>query len=293
MTPRHLDRCGVRIAYRVVDDAGPGAPAVLFLPVWQLVDSRIWDVQLAALAGRARMITFDARGSGWSTRPADPAAYAPAEIAADALAVLDDTGTDRAVLVGNSFGGALAMILAALHPDRVAGLVLIGATVDVTGDPDAPIVAAGQRFETDLGPGEQGWDRYNRHAWRRDFPGFVRWFLQTAAPEPHVATLRERAITWALDQDPEILAATLAPRLAVPPPQQATRFAALADAVRCPAVVVHGEHDAIVPPAWGAALADRLGARHVVLPGAGHCPQISEPTTVAALVSGALERNLA
>ena len=287
MDIREIERDGVAVAYRV---RGAG-PDVVLLPAWQLVDSRMWDLQVAALSGSARVITHDARGSGRSGRPRDPAAYAAPELVADALAVLDATGTERAVLVGQSFGGGLALMLAALHPDRVAGLVMVGATVNLGGDADAPIVAAGLRFDEDLGPRTQGWDRYNRHAWGRDFPGFVRWFVDSAAPEPHVAGLREQAVAWGLEQDPTLLATVTAARFAVPPAEQAVLLRALADRITCPAVVVHGDRDAIVPPAWGAALASRLGAEHIVLPGAGHCPHLSYPDAVASAVAGLLQRS--
>lgn len=290
MSARHLDRDGVAVGFATSGRADPAAPDVLLLPGWQIVDSRAWDAHAAALAPHARVTTFDARGSGRSGRPRDPRAYAPTEIAADAVAVLDAVGAERAVVVGNSFGGVLGLLLAALHPDRVAALVLVGPTVDVVGDDTAPIGVAMRRFDTDLGPGEQGWARYNRHAWRRDFPGFVRWFVETASPEPQADGRREQIVAWGAAQDPEVLALTVAARTGVSPAEQAARFRALADRVSCPAVVVHGDRDAIVPPAWGAALAERLGATHIPLAGVGHCPHLTVPAALADVVADTLER---
>ena len=290
MSARHLYRDGVAVGFATSGRADPAAPDVLLLPGWQLVDSRVWDAHAAALAPHARVTTFDARGSGRSGRPRTPRAYAPTEIVADAVAVLDAVRADRAVVVGNSFGGVLGLLLAALHPDRVAALVLVGPTVDLLGEGIAPISEAMRRFDDDLGPGEQGWARYNRHAWRRDFPGFLRWFVETASPEPHAAGGREQVIAWGCAQDPEVLAHTVAGRAGGSPAEQAARFRALAGRVRCPAVVVHGERDAIVPPAWGAALAERLGAAHLPLPGIGHCPQLTVPAALADVVVDTLER---
>jgi pimeloyl-ACP methyl ester carboxylesterase len=267
VSARHLERDGVAVGYTTTGRTGPD---VLLMPGWQLVDSRLWDAQVAALAPHARVTAFDARGSGRSGRPRATRAYAPAEIAGDAVAVLDAVGVDRAVVVGNSAGGALGLLLAALRPDRVAALVLVGPTVDVVGDGTAPMTRAVRRFEEDLGPGEQGWARYNRHAWRRDFPGFVRWFVESASPEPQAAGLREQVIGWGCEQDPAVLAHTVAARAGGSPAEQAARFRALADRVRCPAVVVHGERDA--------------------LPGIGHCPQLTVPTALAEIVVDALER---
>ena len=69
-------------------------PAVLFLPSWSIVHSRVWKAQIPYFARRFRVLTFDARGNGKSDRPADAAAYSERECAADALAVLDATGTE-------------------------------------------------------------------------------------------------------------------------------------------------------------------------------------------------------
>lgn len=288
MTTRELVRDGVRISYRTEGSRGQ---TVLFVPGFQIIDSRMWEGQMSALAGVARVVSYDARGSGRSSKPLDPAAYTVHELLADALAVLDAAGADRtpAVLVGNSFGGALAYLLAALHPDRVAGIVLVAPTVNITGDADAPFVAAGLRFEVDRGGPDHSWGRYNRHAWRRDFAGFVEWFIQTASPEPHAAAIRRRAVSWGMESNADLLAATVATRVSTPPEEQARTFRTLAGSVRGPVLVVQGERDEVVPAAWGRAVADVLGAAYLVHPDAGHCPHLSYPT----LVNGALRDFLA
>src|SRR4029453_7810178 len=170
-------RDGVRIVY---ETAGFGEPVLVLLPAWMITNRRMWDAQVEALASRFRVVTFDARGSGDSDRPLDPAAYQPAELVGDVLAVLDSAGVDPAALGGNSMGGLTGYPTAALHPDRVAGLALIGATVDLCGTEPSALLRAAAGFDDDPGPMASGWQRYNRHAWRRDFPGFVDWFVGTA-----------------------------------------------------------------------------------------------------------------
>src|SRR5215207_9175650 len=99
------ERDGVRLAYAVYEagpGAGPDAPTVVLLPTWQILPSRFWKAQVGYLARHYRVVTFDARGSGRSDRPAEVAAYADEECGADVLTVLDATGTHRAVLVGLS-----------------------------------------------------------------------------------------------------------------------------------------------------------------------------------------------
>lgn len=103
--------------------AGEGSPALLCLH--GLVDTlEIWDRVAAPLAERGHVVRYDQRGHGQSTAP--PGRYAREDLAADAVAVLDAHGIERAVLIGHSMGGIVSMATALAHPGRVAGLVLIG-----------------------------------------------------------------------------------------------------------------------------------------------------------------------
>ncbi len=276
-----VERDGVGIAYEQV---GQGAPALLFLPAWMIAGSGLWAAQRDGLGDRFRCLSFDARGSGRSDRPAEPERYQVSELVADTLAVLDATGAGRAVLVGNSLGGLVAYLTAALHPDRVAGLVLISAGVDLTGDEHAPLVRAIATFDEEL-PDDDGWARYNRHAWRRDFPGFARWFVDTALGDEATAEARENGVRMALDATPEVLAAGVTARSGRPAAGQAAKLRGLAGQISCPVLVIHGDRDAVVPVAWSAALAVALDAVVTPLPGAGHCPQVTRVAEVNALIS--------
>ena len=100
----YVERDGVRIFCEVY---GTGEPTVLLLPTWSIIHSRHWKAQIPYLARHARVVTFDGRGNGRSDRPDTVEAYAEREFAADALAVMDATGTERAVLVGLSAGALL------------------------------------------------------------------------------------------------------------------------------------------------------------------------------------------
>jgi pimeloyl-ACP methyl ester carboxylesterase len=276
-----VERDGVGIAYEQV---GQGAPALLFLPPWMIANSGLWAAQRAGLGDRFRCLSYDARGSGRSDRPTEPERYQATELVADTLAVLDAVGADRAVLVGNSLGGLVAYLTAALYPDRVAGLVLISATVDLTGDEHAPLVRAIATFDEER-PGEDGWARYNRHAWQRDYPGFVRWFVDTALGEEATAQAREDGVRMGLDATPEVLAAGVTARSGQPAGDQAARLRGLAGHITCPVLVIHGDRDAVVPPAWSAALAATLDVVVTPLSGAGHCPQVTRAAEVNALIS--------
>src|ERR671922_1427291 len=124
----HVERDGVRIFYEVYGD---GEPTILLLPTWSIVHSRFWKAQIPYLARHARVVTFDGRGNGRSDRPTDVEAYGEREFAADALAVLDATATERAILVSLSLGAQRALLLAAEHPERVAGSVFLGPTLPI------------------------------------------------------------------------------------------------------------------------------------------------------------------
>jgi pimeloyl-ACP methyl ester carboxylesterase len=114
----YVARDGVKVHYEVFGD---GEPAVMLLPTWSIMHSRHWKLQVPDLARRHRVVTFDGRGNGLSDRPAAPEAYRTAEFTADALAVMDATGTERAVLVALSLGATWALELGALHPRAGGG----------------------------------------------------------------------------------------------------------------------------------------------------------------------------
>jgi pimeloyl-ACP methyl ester carboxylesterase len=121
---RCIESGGVALRMRVEGDG----PAVLLLhglgedlDVW-------WERGWAqALRGRRRVVAFDARGHGASTRPRDPRCYDVAARVADALAVLDAAGCDAADVVGYSMGGWTALLLARDAPARLRSVVAGGA----------------------------------------------------------------------------------------------------------------------------------------------------------------------
>jgi pimeloyl-ACP methyl ester carboxylesterase len=97
---------------------GQGAPVVL-LHAGAQYDHTMWDGQVQALARRHRVIRYDLRGFGRSSRPNGP--FSPQ---ADLLRVLEALGVQRASLVGLGMGSGVAINFALQHPDRVDRLVL-------------------------------------------------------------------------------------------------------------------------------------------------------------------------
>jgi pimeloyl-ACP methyl ester carboxylesterase/predicted glycosyltransferase len=284
-----VNRDGVPIYYEVHGDSGP---TVLLLPAWAIVHRRLWKAQVPYLSNHFRVVTFDPRGNGASGRPTDPAAYDTKVQVGDALAVLDAVGADRAVLVGNSFGTILAYMFAALHPDRVAGAVLIGTTLNVDGRDDYPLAQKLATFDEDRGV-DEGWDRYNRHSFHRDFTGFLEFFIGQAFTDPHSTKQIEDGMSWGEQTTPEVLAATLGTRAATPPAAMASIIRSLAPQVTCPVLVIHGDRDAVAPIHLGRSVAKLLDAPIVEFAGAGHCPQARYPVQVNRLLREFIDRTTA
>jgi len=269
-----VERDGVRVFYEAYGD---GEPTVLLLPTWSVVHSRCWKMQIPYLARHCRVITFDGRGNGRSDRPAEPEAYAETEFAADALAVMDATGTDRAVLVCLSRGAERSLHLTAAHPERVAGIVFIAPAVPLP--PATPRASAEQGFVTPL-ESYEGWGKWNQHYWLAEHEAFLEFFFSQVFTEPHSTKQREDSVGWGLDTDPESLVATqLAPRLA-----GEAGVLELTKDVRCPVLVIHGREDGVRPHDSGGAFAELIGGAFVSLEGSGHCPQARDPVKVNLLL---------
>lgn len=102
--------------------------AVLLLHGFSDSLETFWELGLAqGLAEEFRVVAFDARGHGLSSKPHDAASYSDELRAGDALAVLDAVGADAAHVFGYSMGGWQAMSLAVHAPGRVRSLVVGGA----------------------------------------------------------------------------------------------------------------------------------------------------------------------
>jgi pimeloyl-ACP methyl ester carboxylesterase len=260
-----VERDGVRVHYEVY---GTGEPTLLLLPTWSIIHSRQWKAQIPYLSRHYRVVVFDGRGNGRSDRPAEPSAYNEQEFALDALAVLDATATERAVVVGYSLGTPRGLILAAEHPERVAGAVFIGASYSGGGEPlPERVMPWEDELDTD-----EGWAKYNRHYWLRDYRGFLEFFFGKLFREPHSTKQIEDCVGWGLETTAETLIA--AHHGTKPEPEEARE---LAGRVRCPVLVLHGLDDAISSHTRGRALAEHTGAELVLVAGGGHAPHARDP----------------
>src|SRR5207245_4529832 len=178
----------------------------------------------------------DGRGNGRSERPTRAEAYGDDEFVADAVAVMDETGTHRAVIAGVSRGARIALELAARHPERVLGAIFI-ASYTPLGTP-LPERAVIEWFDEIL-DSDDFWAKYNRHYWLKDYRGFVEFFVSQIFTEPHSTKQFEDGVGWGLETTPETLILTVnAPTL-----DDEDESRRLAGQVRCPSLVIHGWDD--------------------------------------------------
>jgi pimeloyl-ACP methyl ester carboxylesterase/predicted glycosyltransferase len=266
-TEGFIERGGVKVGYDVF---GAGEPAILLLTSWAIVHARQWKAQVPYLARHFQVITVEGRGNGRADRPGTAEAYHDREYVDDAIAVLDATGVDRAVVVGLSVGGRHALQLAAWYPERTAGVVAIGAALPWPMPPG---------FDETRDTYE-GWGKANRHYWLADYRGWVEFFMSQVFTEPHSTKPYEDGVAWGLDTTAETLLLTV-PAVGEPDVADAE---AICRQVRCPVLIVHGDQDGIVPYDTGVALARWTGGQMVTIHGGGHAPTLRDPIQVNLLI---------
>ena len=265
-------RDGIASAYEVFGEGG--SPTVLLLPTWAIAHSLHWKANVPALARHHRVITMDGRGNGRSDAPTDPAAYDRLELIADVIAVLDDTSTDRAVIAGLSQGGGLAAGVAALHPDRVLGAVMIAPFIPLL-VPNLPERSMHSFDAVEDDP--QGWGLFTEHVWKTDFERFTDFFWRQVCSEPHSTKQIEDAIAWSAGTSGEVLTATVrAPLLDWSREEVVARL----QRITCPTLVIQGTDDHITPVAAGEVIAEVTGGDLLLIEGGGHLPQAREPVLV-------------
>ena len=275
-----IERDGVRVFW---ESYGEGEQTLLFLPTWTLVHSRVWKAQIPYFARHFRVVCFDPRGNGRSDRPLESEAYDEREFAQDAIDVMDAAGVERAVCVVLSTGTQRGLLLAAEHPERVTGMVFIGAWFPVSRvrslrwrvmrHPRLQPLAKKPPLTT------RSWGKVNPYYWAHGgYADFVQWWAERMLPEPHSTKQIEDAVAWSHDTDGKRLAASVGGQLAAPATRRAQTE--LAERVRCPVLVIHGTDDRITPYADGKALAEITGGKLETVKAAGHLPHTRKPVQV-------------
>jgi 3-oxoadipate enol-lactonase len=251
---------GIVLHYEVSGQAD--RPSLIFINSLG-TDLRIWDKVVERLEGRYHIVRYDKRGHGLSEAPPPP--YPLTDHVADLAGLLDHLGIQRTAVVGLSVGGQVAQGLAALHPERVAALVLSD-TAHKIGTRD------GWDDRIDLvarkGLGvlvERIMPLWFTAAFRKpdnpDYAGYVAMFTRTPI-DGYIGTcasVRDADLT------------------------ESTR------ALRVPTLCIVGEQDGSTPPDLVRSMANLIrNSEFRIIPDAGHIPCVEQPEAVAGLVGGFL-----
>jgi pimeloyl-ACP methyl ester carboxylesterase len=254
----------VNIAYQVL---GEGPLDLVFVMGWVSHLDYFWTEPtfarfLRRLSKFARLILFDKRGSGLSDRMPIDGLPTLEQRMDDVRAVLDAVGSKRAALCGVSEGGTMAALFAATHPERTAGLVMIGSYAKRLRDstyPWGPTAAEREDFLAEIATkwgGPVGLEE--RAPSMAADPEFRRWwaaYLRTSAsPAAAVALTR-------MNSEADI-------RSILP-------------TIRIPTLVLHRTGDRCLHVDEGRYLASQIpGARFVELPGIDHLPFVGDQDAI-------------
>jgi pimeloyl-ACP methyl ester carboxylesterase len=223
-------------------------------------------LQTLAGAGR-RVLALDLRGQYETPGTSDTSAYSCAELGADVAAVAEAACGDPVHLVGHAFGGLVARETVISDPALVESVTLMSS-----------------------GPGPVGGSR--------EVEGRV---LLTALPKVGLEHL------WATRMEPEAITGSAGPEIVeflrrrmfancptgllgmahemLSAPDHVDQLAKVTEGAHLPVMVLYGENDDAWEPHELAAMAERLGARKVVIPGASHSPAVDAPETTASALT--------
>lgn len=255
---RFVEINGLRVHYKMI---GQGEPVFVLLHGFG-ASLYSWNAVFAPLGEMGTVIAYDRPAFGLTERPLNwegENPYSPQSQVDLLLGLLDHFGVERAILVGNSAGGTVAMNFTLQHPDRVRALILVAPAVYIGGG----------------------------------MPGALRWLLRTPQMR-HLGPLLVRQIQT---RGPQLIELAWYDPSRVPPetlalykkPLQAENWdralweltvvsepSGLADRLgefTLPVLVVTGDTDRIVPTEQSVRLAEELpNAQLVVIPQAGHVP---------------------
>jgi pyruvate dehydrogenase E2 component (dihydrolipoamide acetyltransferase) len=257
--PRDIDVGGVRL--RVLDLGAGGATPIVFIHGFG-ADLNTWMFNQPALAENRRAVALDLPGHGGSTKALDSGADAAAfaDVLARALAAL---AIDRAHVVGHSLGGAVAVVFAAAHPERVASLTLI-----------AP-AGLGAEINADF---INGFIKAQR---RRDMQDVLALLVHDAALVSRQMVedvLRYKRLDGVQSALEAVAAASF------PNGTQANPDPGIIATLAPPMQIIWGREDRIIPAAQAEAMTGR--ALIHIIDGAGHLPHMEKAGEVNRLIAG-------
>jgi 3-oxoadipate enol-lactonase len=240
------------IAFNCEIDGHDGAPWLVFSNSLA-TNLSMWDPQVADLGRSFRILRYDQRGHGGTDTPAGRYTYAT--LLADAVALFDALDIKRANFCGLSMGGATALGLAQLHPDRVDRIV-------VCDSPCMSTPATAAQWEERIAVAQAGGMKALVDS------TMARWFPpETHAAKPaHLDKVRQMILTTPVNGFIGGSAALA----------DHNYNAAVATVTR-PALFIAGSKDGVTPAAMKDMNARLVGSHYVELEGAGHISNLDRP----------------
>jgi pimeloyl-ACP methyl ester carboxylesterase len=250
---------GIELYYEI---AGAGEPLLLIGGFGG--DHMIWSQVAAELSSRYRIISFDNRGMGQSSPSQGP--YAIRDLADDAAALFDAIGIEQAHVAGHSMGGQIAQELALSRPDLVSSLLLVSSCARCDERNKSLLEQHGKLHAiADIKTCAlliMPWLYTNRFYSR---PGAIDELMDWILKYPFQPTPTELE-----RQSCAINAFDAADRIC---------------AINCPTLLMVGEEDIMIPPAFSRNLADSIPrAQLQILPGTGHGLLVESPDAVAGVM---------
>jgi pimeloyl-ACP methyl ester carboxylesterase len=256
---------GIKLHVKVV---GTGDPVYLLLHGFGAYYYS-WREVITPLAARGTVVVVDRPGYGLTEkiRPTGQGVDNPYSVDGQVVlfwALLDQLGFKRAILVGNSAGGTVALQMALLHPERVQGLVLVDAAIYTSHGISSwlqPVLSSRWAYRIGLYVARS-------LAGRAEQLGQLAWHDPSRQPANYLAAYRKQL--QVADWDVGLWESTRAAR-------QLDQEKRLVE-VKLPTLVLTGDDDRIVPTADSLRLAGALpNAELVVIPSCGHLPQEEQP----------------
>lgn len=251
----------VEIAYDDVGTVQTGYPLV-FLHAFPL-NRTMWDPQVSAFVAENRCVAIDARGFGEST--VNPP-FSVDRYADDVVGVLDALGIDRAVLLGVSFGGYVALALWRRHPDRIRALVLAGTHPGA----DTPEQVTRRREMIEIAATQGSTAIANLQ-----IAGVVGKTTRERQPDTYDAIHRMMA-----QSDPRAIVGALQAMIDRPDSTPLLRT------IDVPTLIVVGDQDVLTPPKMARAMHQGIsGSRLEVLAESGHLANMERPAAFNAVLA--------
>ena len=247
-----LERDGVQLYY---DVQGEGEPALLFVHGW-MMSSELWREQVAAFGKTHKVVRFDLRGFGQSSKPAGE--YTLETFADDLDFVIGKLRLKKPVLIGWSMGVSIAAIYATAHPEKLSRLALVDGT---------PMLVAGGDWTHGI-PSEAANQLLG--VMQGDYAAGARAFVDLMFPEPGTDDLKN----WAHGITQQTTAAVALNSIGHAGGRD---LRPLFSQIKLPTLVLYGDRDQVCLPGASRYLHAQIAGSEIhEFLGAGHAPFLTD-----------------